>query len=203
VRFGNVLGSRGSVVLTFKKQIAAGGPVTITHPDMKRYFMTIPEAVTLVLQASVLSASGEIFVLDMGEPIKISDLAKDLIRLSGYEVGTDIDIVYSGLRPGEKLFEELFLESEHYDRTAHSKIFVAADASRIFPANLSNMIEALTFAGERGDTAAILALFKQIVPEFKHAGLAPTGAEHVEPVKRVEHALESATDVTRASLQLG
>jgi FlaA1/EpsC-like NDP-sugar epimerase len=131
VRFGNVLGSRGSVIPIFQRQIAAGGPLTITHPDMTRYFMTIPEAVQLVLQASVLGRGSEVFVLDMGQPVRILDLATDLIRLCGLEPGRDIDILYTGIRPGEKLNEELFLEGEHYQRTKHHKIFVANHQDRI------------------------------------------------------------------------
>jgi FlaA1/EpsC-like NDP-sugar epimerase len=136
VRFGNVLGSRGSVIPTFKQQIAQGGPVRITHPDVQRYFMTTQEAVQLVLQASVLGKGGEIFVLDMGRPIKIIDLAKDLIRLSGHEHDEEIQIEYVGLRPGEKLFEELFIPGEEYVKTEHEKILIAKNASHIIPIEL-------------------------------------------------------------------
>ncbi|MBU4199099.1 MAG: polysaccharide biosynthesis protein [Verrucomicrobia bacterium] len=188
VRFGNVLGSRGSVVPTFREQIARGGPVTITHPDVKRYFMTIPEAVQLVLQAATL-ASGEyrtgVFVLDMGEPIKIVDLARDLIELSGKQMGQDIEIVFTGLRPGEKLFEELFRDGENYRRTHHEKIFVAAgepaDTGSPAPsgkkdeADLNQLIDQLLQEAERGRPDDVRRLLKEIVPNYTPAVVPPLG----------------------------
>jgi len=124
-RFGNVLGSAGSVVPLFRKQIEEGGPVTVTHHDIMRYFMTIPESVSLILQAGSMGKGGEIFVLDMGEPILIKDLAHQMIRLSGLEPEKDIEIVYTGLRPGEKLFEEILHESENLQSTSHEKLLLA------------------------------------------------------------------------------
>ncbi len=166
VRFGNVLGSRGSVVLTFKKQIAAGGPVTVTSPEMTRYFMTIPEAVQLVLQASVLGHGGEVFVLDMGEPVKIIDLARDIIELSGLQVGRDIDIQIIGSRPGEKLYEELFVKGESYQRTSHEKIFIAGNASSLVPYQLDEAVDGLESSAMRNDRLAIVRGFRGLIPEY-------------------------------------
>lgn len=170
VRFGNVLGSRGSVVPTFKRQIAKGGPITITHPEISRYFMTIPEAVQLVLQAAVLStknSQGQIFMLNMGQPVKIVDLAKDLINLSGYEVGKDIEIVFTGLRPGEKLYEELLVEGEEYDATDHEKVLVVKNASRIIPENLDLTISMLCTAAKENDINLIIFLLDQLVIGYR------------------------------------
>jgi FlaA1/EpsC-like NDP-sugar epimerase len=165
VRFGNVLGSEGSVVPIFKKQIAQGGPVTVTHPEMKRYFMTIPEASQLVLQAASMGKGGEIFLLDMGEPVKIVDLATELITLSGFRPGVDIEIVFTGLRPGEKLFEELSIKGEDMQETRHPKIGIwkniPMDRDR-----LRAKIEELVAVAKIGERAAIVAMIKEIVPEY-------------------------------------
>ncbi|MEB3295656.1 MAG: nucleoside-diphosphate sugar epimerase/dehydratase [Synechococcales bacterium] len=167
VRFGNVLGSRGSVIPTFQKQIAAGGPVTVTHPDMCRYFMTIPEAVQLTLQAAVLGRSGEVMMLNMGEPVRIVDLAQDLIRLSGYEVGKEISIAFSGLRPGEKLFEELFIPGERYEPTEHEQIIVVRNASSNVPDTLLTTVMHLSQAALKNDTSSIRQWLKTIVTGYR------------------------------------
>ncbi|MGD0597323.1 MAG: nucleoside-diphosphate sugar epimerase/dehydratase [Sedimentisphaerales bacterium] len=165
VRFGNVLGSEGSVVPIFKKQIAQGGPLTVTHPDMKRYFMTIPEASQLVLQAASMGKGGEIFVLDMGEPVKIVDLARELITLSGFRPGEDIEITFMGLRPGEKLFEELSIKGEDMQETRHPKIGIwknmPMDRDR-----LRAKIAELVALAKIGEYAGIVAKIKELVPEY-------------------------------------
>ncbi len=167
VRFGNVLGSRGSVVHTFKQQIASGGPVKVTHEDMVRYFMTIPEAVQLVLQASVVGKGGEVLMLNMGEPIRIVDLARDLIELSGLQVGKDIEIEFTGLRPGEKLFEEMFTPNESYGPTQHEKILVAHNASQFLPPDLSSTIEQMIQAALQNNNGLVLHLLQQLLPEYR------------------------------------
>lgn len=166
VRFGNVLGSRGSVVHTFRQQIAGGGPVTVTDPEMKRFFMTIPEAVQLVLQASVHGKGGEVFMLDMGAPVKIVDLARNLIELSGLQVGRDIEIEFSGLRPGEKLYEEMFTSNERYAPTAHPKVLMAANASRFVPQGAEELIASLIASAERNDEEGVVRGLCALLPEY-------------------------------------
>ncbi|MBN2183448.1 MAG: polysaccharide biosynthesis protein [Sedimentisphaerales bacterium] len=171
VRFGNVLDSEGSVVPIFKKQIAEGGPVTVTDPEMKRYFMTIPEASQLVLQAATMGNGGEIFVLDMGEPVKIVDLARELITLSGFRPGEDVEIVFTGPRPGEKLFEELSIEGEDMQRTRHPKIRIwnniTMDRDRLY-AGINELIE----IAETQNREEIIRKIKELVPEY-------TGSNHI------------------------
>jgi len=162
VRFGNVLGSNGSVIPIFKQQIARGGPVTVTHPEMQRYFMTIPEASQLVLQAGAMGVGGEIFILDMGKPVKIVDLARDLISLSGLRPGEDIAIEFSGVRPGEKLFEELSTDAEHADKTKHPKIFIG----RIEPGNAIHALDELLQLAITASHDRIRAALHAIVPEY-------------------------------------
>jgi FlaA1/EpsC-like NDP-sugar epimerase len=167
VRFGNVLGSRGSVVPLFKRQIAHGGPVTVTHPDMKRYFMTIPEAVHLVLQAAAMGQGGEVFMLNMGQQVRILDLAEDLIRLSGLEPGKDIEILFTGIRPGEKLSEDLWGDGMQYKKTTHPEIFRAEAEEAILPADLDKLVEELHHLARESEASAILHLLDETIPDGK------------------------------------
>jgi FlaA1/EpsC-like NDP-sugar epimerase len=182
VRFGNVLGSAGSVVPIFQEQIRRGEPVTVTHPEMKRYFMTIPEACQLVLEAAALGQGGEIFILDMGEPVKIVDLAHDLIRLSGFTPCQDIEVRFTGLRPGEKLFEELSLKEESAGHTRHPQIFIG----RVRPQDweeVGRQIEELAALADCPDHGAIRAKFKEIVPEYNFSS--PAGEKASLPGAKV------------------
>ena len=167
VRFGNVLGSRGSVIPLFKEQIKKGGPVQVTHPEMKRYFMITSEAVLLVLEASAVGQGGEVFVLDMGEPIKILDLAKEMIRLSGYEPDVDIPIVFTDIRPGEKLFEEILSAEEGVESTDYEKILKARSANKISSEVLIDKINLLIQTSSQENGKEIVKLLKEIVPTYK------------------------------------
>ncbi|MCA9263660.1 MAG: polysaccharide biosynthesis protein [Planctomycetales bacterium] len=171
VRFGNVLDSAGSVVPIFREQIARGGPVTVTHPNMTRYFMTIPEASQLVIQAGAMGQGGEIFVLDMGEPVRIVDLARDMIRLSGMKLGEDIEIEFVGTRPGEKLFEELHVDGEHHIATDHKKIMVAEsdEINRLEVVRAIKRLGNLTSAPRE----AIVGELARVIPEFRNAPAMP------------------------------
>ena len=178
VRFGNVLASNGSVVPIFQEQIRRGGPITVTHPEIERFFMTIPEATQLVLQAAAMGRGGEIFVLDMGESVRIVDLARDLIRLSGLQPD-DIEIVFTGLRPGEKLFEELYFADEEMQPTPHPKLFVAYHRPFAL-AQVRQLINELV-AVAHDDTQSLRTKIKEIVPEYE-CPEAPRPAESEEVV---------------------
>jgi len=164
VRFGNVLGSRGSVVPLFKRQIARGGPITITHPDMKRYFMTIPEAVYLVLQAAAMGSGGETYVLNMGEQVRILDLAEDLIRLSGLEPGRDIEIVFTGIRPGEKLSEDLWDSGNTFERTLHPDIYQLVGNEDLRGEKLQKAVDEVIRLAREGDYQSVLGMIDDIIP---------------------------------------
>jgi FlaA1/EpsC-like NDP-sugar epimerase len=176
VRFGNVLGSAGSVIPLFREQIARGGPVTVTHPEMKRYFMTIPEAAVLTLQAGAMGEGGEIFVLDMGEPVRIVDLARRMIELSGHPRAGEIEIVYTGVRPGEKLFEELQYGSEAIDETRHPKIFIGRIA-RVPSEELVSALGRLRQLVDHGDDDGMRAFLGAFLPEAQMNGGRPAAGE--------------------------
>ncbi len=189
VRFGNVLGSNGSVIPLFKKQIEAGGPVTVTHPDIVRYFMTIPEAVSLVLQAGAYAWGGEIFVLDMGEQVKIDTLARNLIKLSGYEPDKDIQIVYSGLRPGEKLYEEKLMAEEGLKKTDNELIYIG----KPIPFDVEEFLkqlEELAIASYE-NSSEIVRMVEKMVPTFHPASKkADTGKKAGTKKTSEEHAMD-------------
>ncbi len=165
VRFGNVLNSNGSVVPLFKRQIANGGPVTVTHPEITRFFMTIPEAARLVIQAGSMAKGGEIFVLDMGKPVKILDLAMDMIRISGYTPGVDMKIEFTGLRPGEKLYEELLQDEEGTSETSHDGIFIGSP-SHVTWEEIERILKELREALAASSDEAIIECLKRNVPTY-------------------------------------
>jgi FlaA1/EpsC-like NDP-sugar epimerase len=192
VRFGNVLGSAGSVIPIFREQIAKGGPVTVTHPEMRRYFMTIPEASQLVLQAGGMGEGGEIYILDMGEPVKIVDLARDLITLSGLRPDEDIEIRFSGVRPGEKLFEELATDAEHADKTKHPKVFIGRIKSHVYEAVVVG-IDALLELARDAHVEHVRAALGDLVPEYGAAR--PTATKATSP-----HGERALTDDSPAAV---
>jgi FlaA1/EpsC-like NDP-sugar epimerase len=185
VRFGNVLGSAGSVVPLFRSQIERGGPVTVTHPEIERFFMTIPEACQLIMQAAAIGRGGEIFVLDMGEPVKIGYLAEQMIRLSGKSPGEDVAIEYVGLRPGEKLYEELFYESEDLGETAHPKIRVARRGAATAPEVLEARLDELKAAIQACDEAAMRKALGALLPKSRDRSDEPNQTDSV-PVPNVQ-----------------
>ncbi|MGK7945834.1 MAG: polysaccharide biosynthesis protein, partial [Microcystaceae cyanobacterium] len=181
VRFGNVLDSSGSVVPRFRQQIAQGKPLTVTHPEITRYFMSIPEAVRLVMQAGAMAQGGEVFLLDMGDPIRIYDLALQMVRLSGLEPDVDIPIQFTGLRPGEKLYEELLIDGDNIQATQHPKIYCANEAKLPWSI-LESKLNQLLLTAQNYDEQGLIAELKSLVPEYSPKNtsnyLIKTGSKH-------------------------
>jgi FlaA1/EpsC-like NDP-sugar epimerase len=200
VRFGNVLGSRGSVIHTFKSQIERGGPVTVTHPDMVRYFMTIPEAVSLVLEAMAIGRDGQVFVMDMGEPVRVVELAENLITLSGLRPYEDIDIVFSGVRPGEKLFEEILTARERENPTVNTRLFMAQQ-ERIEYERLSDSLGRLDLAVRTPDPSTVVALMQRLVPSYTPSPmlLAKEDVAQIRPAKVAAKPAVSASNGSTAA----
>ena len=195
VRFGNVLGSAGSVIPIFRDQIAKGGPITVTHPEMTRYFMTIPEASQLVLQAGAMGQGGEIFILDMGEPVKIVDLARDLITLSGLRPMEDIEIRFSGVRPGEKLYEELSTDAEHADKTKHPQVYIGRIKSHDWNEVVSG-VDSLHELARAGDADLVRAALGEMVPEYTTGRPTRTAMRTTsETLKAIDEQAENPTKI--------
>ena len=199
VRFGNVLASRSSVVPLFKAQIAKGGPVTVTHPEMTRYFMTIPEAAQLVVQSGAMAKGGEVFILDMGEPVKIVDLAKSTIRLSGFEPGEEIEIVFTGIRPGEKLFEEILTSAEGIGATHHQRVFVAGPEG-IDTAALERLLLLAERLGWTASEEEVVALLRTVLPGFRTDKQPHLAAGSVEGAVKYKNAAEREVAASREAL---
>ncbi|MBW2737214.1 MAG: polysaccharide biosynthesis protein [Deltaproteobacteria bacterium] len=197
VRFGNVLGSEGSVVPLFKEQIARGGPVMVTHPEMKRYFMTIPEASQLVLQSATMGEGGEIFILEMGAPIKIVNLARDLIRLSGYQPDKEIAIEFSGMRPGEKLYEEINLGSEKAQKTKHPRIWTGKHR-QLDHKSASKLVDELVAMIPNAEIATVIAALARCVPEYVPETKKPAEAQAL-PAEESQHAKTPSLQSVRAT----
>jgi len=204
VRFGNVLGSNGSVVPIFKEQIASGGPVTVTHPEMRRYFMTIPEAAQLVLQSSSFGHGGDIFILDMGEPVKITDLAFNLIQLSGLKPNEDIRIHFTGLRPGEKLFEELNLSSELSLATPHSKIRRYASPAGLDGKQLRALMRDIQQVVDSRNLPKLLRILEQTIPDYTPSPLlnvaSASAAQHLPRSVEIAASHDAADEAAGVNL---
>jgi FlaA1/EpsC-like NDP-sugar epimerase len=202
VRFGNVLGSAGSVIPIFREQIKRGGPITVTHPEMRRYFMTIPEASQLVMQAGAMGEGGEIFILDMGEAVRIVDLARDLITLSGLRPDKDIEIEFSGVRPGEKLFEELSTSTEHADKTKHPKVFIGHSNAHAWEA-IAVGVDALLDLARASEIERVRSTLGDLVPEYRTVRRATQPSLPTIPQQDAPISTDAAEDVSRVGRKTG